>query len=203
MILDRLIERAVVLRRSGAIEDAVVMMRAEAVIERLVRALDRRTAGIRQGIRRERELRELLQRDETGLAAGLGEVREIARGYRWIPEGAWGSYPHEEQTTGTLRKEIGHCLSLIEETAHAALVESGRRVSTAFHPKPLVLTESPCEPAACEHRALHFMRGYLYLVCVDCHARWMAAKPRFDEVDVTRTGRGQGGPSERRVRETE
>ena len=56
------------------------------------------------------------------------------------------------------------------------------------------------EPASCEHAELHFMRGFLYVVCATCHARWVAAQVRSDEVDMTRSGAGAGGPDERRRR---
>jgi len=81
-------------------------------------------------------LRTLIERDRTGLAAGLAEVRKIVGGYGWLArEDEWGSYEYHEQTEQTLRREMADCLDQVEAAALGALQESGRRVTEAFLPK--------------------------------------------------------------------
>lgn len=80
-------------------------------------------------------LKGLLNRDHTGLAAGLNRCRQIGRGYFWIALGEWGSYDYTERTEQTLRMEIGNCLEEIEQTAVTALRESGVRAHAAFRPE--------------------------------------------------------------------
>lgn len=80
-------------------------------------------------------LKKLLDRDQTGLAAALNRCRQVGKGYFWIALGEWGSYDYTEQTQKTLREEIGRCLEEIENTAVAALRESGTRAAAAFQPE--------------------------------------------------------------------
>ena len=77
-------------------------------------------------------LKNLIDRDRTGLADALNAVRRVARGYYWIALGEWGSYELDERTGKTLRKEVGMCLEEIERVAVDALRESGRRAGAAF-----------------------------------------------------------------------
>lgn len=81
-------------------------------------------------------LKQLINRDRTGLAAALSAVRGFAASYGWIARGEWGSYSHVERSTDTLRREVRHLLALIEETAAAALRESGQRADAAFRLRP-------------------------------------------------------------------
>jgi hypothetical protein len=77
-------------------------------------------------------LRDALNRDKTGLAAALVEVRSVAQGYRWIPDGEWGSHSWEEHTTETLRRETGWALGSIEDIARKALEASGTLATNAI-----------------------------------------------------------------------
>jgi len=77
-------------------------------------------------------LRDALNRDRTGLAAALVEVRKVAAGYRWIGEGEWGSYEWQDRTVGTLQKETGNALDKIESIAERALSTSGVLATNAI-----------------------------------------------------------------------
>lgn len=77
-------------------------------------------------------LRDALNRDRTGLAAALAEVRNVAEGYRWIADGEWGSYSWEEHTTETLRRETGWALGSIRDIARKALEASGTLATNAI-----------------------------------------------------------------------
>lgn len=74
-------------------------------------------------------VRNVINTDVSGLAAGLNKVRTIAEGYRWIPDKEWGSYDYTQQTTETLQKEVGWMIDEILTVSDAALKESGNRVS--------------------------------------------------------------------------
>lgn len=82
-------------------------------------------------------LRTLIERDRTGLAAGLAEVRKIVGGYGWLArEDEWGSYEYHERTVKALRQEMADCIDQVEAAAMGALQASGRRVTEAFRPAP-------------------------------------------------------------------
>lgn len=79
-------------------------------------------------------LKRLIEYDRTGMAEALKRVRQIADGWSWLgcPE-SWGSYEYDERTEDTLRGEMRQCLEAITWTAARALLESGARVTMAFH----------------------------------------------------------------------
>jgi hypothetical protein len=79
-------------------------------------------------------VRDLIDRDRTGLAAALNDVRKHLASYSWIPNGEWGSYDWAQRSEETLRKEIGWCHDAIARVAGEALEESGRRAHEAFNP---------------------------------------------------------------------
>lgn len=81
-------------------------------------------------------LKALLNRDQTGLAAGLGAVQKVVGSYAWLPLGEWGSYSYEEHTQETLRKEIGWAFDAISEIATRHLEQSGLRADAAFKGGP-------------------------------------------------------------------
>lgn len=83
-------------------------------------------------------LRTLINRDRTGLAAGLDEVRRIAQGYDWICEGR-GPYRYDDDR---YRMEVGSLISKVVEAAGRALRDSGSRVDEAFHPRAQATTEA-------------------------------------------------------------
>jgi hypothetical protein len=89
-------------------------------------------------------LKSLINRDRTGLAAALVEVKHIARGFNWIAAGEWGSYDYTQQTVATLQGEVGNLIERILQAAERSLNESGDRAHEAFHPKP--------SPAQGEHQ---------------------------------------------------
>src|SRR5262245_60881526 len=83
-----------------------------------------------------KRLRALINRDRTGLAAGLNAVSRVVAGYSWLPAGEWGSYTYEQQTEETLRREIGQAFSAIEGIATRHLHQSGARADAAFNGGP-------------------------------------------------------------------
>lgn len=85
--------------------------------------------------------RALINRDRTGLATALAEVLVILNGFRWLqePEG-WGSYPSEERTLETLRRELSGCFDQLRTVSAQALAESGDRANSSFHDGPHVST---------------------------------------------------------------
>jgi len=73
-----------------------------------------------------KRLQAAVDRDKTGLAAGLNAVRKRLRGSSWLGEsGAWGSYENGDRTEDNLRKEFAACLEEAEQIACAALRASG------------------------------------------------------------------------------
>lgn len=83
-----------------------------------------------------KRLRDLIDRDKTGLANGLAAIQNVLKGFAWLAAGEWGSYSHEEQTQETLRKEIGWAFETIGELAERHLNQSGLRADAAFHGGP-------------------------------------------------------------------
>lgn len=106
--------------------------------ERLRAELDGTATLLRDAEAEVLRLRGLIERDRSGLAAGLAKVRRIVAGWDWLGcPGEWGCYDHTQKTVATLRDEIGRCLAEIETTAIDALRASGSLVSEAFHgPNP-------------------------------------------------------------------
>ena len=82
-------------------------------------------------------LRDIINIDRTGLAAGLNHVRSIVKGYWWIPEGEWGSYDYTERTVETLRREVGFMIEGVITGADRYLKQSGRRADAAIRGEPL------------------------------------------------------------------
>jgi hypothetical protein len=81
-------------------------------------------------------LRDLIDRDRTGLAEGLAAVLRLAASWAWVGRpGEWGCYEQAERNLASLREEISRCLESIEETAYAALRQSGTRAGLAFDPE--------------------------------------------------------------------
>lgn len=78
------------------------------------------------------ELRKALDRDKTGLAAGLAAIREEVKGRRWISDGR-GSYTYDDDG---YRKETGFALDAIEKIAVDALAASGKLAHEALTAKP-------------------------------------------------------------------
>ncbi len=75
-------------------------------------------------------LRTLIDRDRTGLAKALADVRARAQASYWIVEGR-GSYAWNDDR---YRRETGKALEEITGIATKALRESGDRAHSAFHP---------------------------------------------------------------------
>ncbi len=92
-------------------------------------------------------LKKLLDRDHTGLAAGLARVRAVIRGWWWIPGGEWGSYEEHERTEEALRGEVGRCFEEVDRLAELALDESGVRAGAAFVPERDKLAAAEAEVA--------------------------------------------------------
>lgn len=81
-------------------------------------------------------LRSIIERDRTGLAAGLADVRKIVGGYGWLArEDEWMSYEYHERSEKALRQEMADCIDQVEAAALGALQASGKRVTEAFRPE--------------------------------------------------------------------
>jgi len=79
-------------------------------------------------------LKGLIERDRTGLAAGLDAVRKRLASSFWLGnEGEWGSYEWPERTERAWRGEVRQLLEETDSLALAALRASGDRVTEAFH----------------------------------------------------------------------
>ena len=76
-------------------------------------------------------LKGLLNRDRTGLAAGLDAVRKIATSYDWICEGR-GTYAYDDDR---YRMEVGALITQVVAAVTEALRASGAVVDEAFHPR--------------------------------------------------------------------
>jgi len=68
------------------------------------------------------EVLEALHRDQTGLAAAMNRIIQIANGYSWLAEGSRACYEYDDEE---YFKEIGYCLDKIIQEAEQALKDSG------------------------------------------------------------------------------
>jgi hypothetical protein len=73
-------------------------------------------------------IRDVISKDQSGLAEALAKIQTLAKGYDWIPDGEWGSYDYTQHTVETLQKECGYLLTEIEKLAYEGLRDSGNRV---------------------------------------------------------------------------
>jgi hypothetical protein len=78
-----------------------------------------------------KRVRELINRDRTGLAQAVDEIVKEAQGRLWIVEGR-GSY---EWNDDGYRKETGFALRAVIEIGKKALNDSGKLADSAFHPE--------------------------------------------------------------------
>lgn len=85
-------------------------------------AAEKENAGLRAEVER---LKDVLHRDQTGLADGLADIRKAVKGWAWILTGEWGSYDYTQQTAETMRREFSNCLREIEVVAKESLTQSG------------------------------------------------------------------------------
>lgn len=93
-------------------------------------------------------LKALIDRDRTGLARALNVIRDLVKGWRWIPAGEWGSYPHDERTEEVLRAEVGTMAEAIETVATTSLRYSGALAdAAAFQLRPPPVEKDPAERA--------------------------------------------------------
>lgn len=83
-----------------------------------------------------KRVRELINRDRTGLAAGLAAVVDVVKGYWWLADGGWGSHEEKDRTEVTLREEFTNALELVSEICKRHLAQSGNRANAAFHGGP-------------------------------------------------------------------
>lgn len=89
---------------------------------------------IRRALDAEREverLRDLLDRDRTGLAEGLNAVRKIVSGFDWICDGR-GPYEWDDDR---YRLEVGSLISQVLDVSREALARSGDVAALAFCPR--------------------------------------------------------------------
>ncbi len=81
-------------------------------------------------------LRNLLDRDRTGLARALALVRGEVCSHGWLAErGNWGCYEWNERAEIAFRTEVAAAFDVIDRLAEEALRESGKRASQAYHPE--------------------------------------------------------------------
>jgi hypothetical protein len=73
-------------------------------------------------------IRDVISKDQSGLAEALAKIQSLAKGYDWIPAGECGSYDYTQRTVETLQKECGYLLAEIEKIAYEGLRDSGNRV---------------------------------------------------------------------------
>ena len=95
------------------------------------------------GAARIEELKTALDRDRTGLAHALDEVRNIASGFGWIAEGSWSCYSEELQSEQVLRQEVGILIDRVCNLATQALRVSGALATAAILGDPLPIFSSP------------------------------------------------------------
>jgi hypothetical protein len=101
---------------------------------------DKRIAELKAEVTR---VRGLIDRDRTGLAAGLSDVLLAIRAHSWLETDEWGSYAYDERTVETLRKEIRFCFDDVRTVATGALRASGALASSAFHPESSAQPQLP------------------------------------------------------------
>lgn len=77
------------------------------------------------------KVRDVINIDRTGLAAGLNHVQAVARGWSWIAEGTWGPYSYEYQTVETLQREVSYLITSVLSACDRALKQSGKRADAA------------------------------------------------------------------------
>jgi len=185
-------------RCADALADEVsVLIRQKVISERSPAAdalLDYRNDGQMLSERSDRiaslgreieRLKKLLDRDHTGLAAGLNAVRQIGRGYRWLGLGEWGSYDYTERTEETLRNEIRTCLDEIEAKALLALNESGVRAMAAFYPDRDRIASLEADLAAIrsEREEQNVANATLSALLLESTADLAAARERVEEAE--------------------
>lgn len=108
-----------------------IAQQAVSVVEPLI-AVQAENATLRAALdSAQQEVRSVINRDRTGLAATLNHIQAIVRGWQWIAEGTWGSYTYEEQTTQTLQKEVGELIESVLRAASRGLRQSGDRAIAA------------------------------------------------------------------------
>lgn len=76
-------------------------------------------------------LKSALNRDKTGLALALCNIREHVNGCKWIPDGENASYSYDEMSEETIRKECGYIIASVDQIAEKALLESGALATSA------------------------------------------------------------------------
>jgi hypothetical protein len=89
-------------------------------------------------------IKDLIDRDRTGLAAGLNEVKRVAAGWDWLCEGR-GPYEYDDDR---YRMEIGALISKVVDVANAALKASGDRANEAFIPRARLTAQHLTEACA-------------------------------------------------------
>lgn len=105
---------------------AVAEIKAESI------AKDSEIARLREGLQSaELQVRTVINRDQSGLAAGLLHVKAIAQGYMWIPENHWGSYEADAQCEAVLREETGNLIRGVVDGCMRYLRASGKRAEEA------------------------------------------------------------------------
>ena len=104
-------------------------------------------------------LKALIDRDRTGLANALNNVRQVILSYGWIPAGEWGSYEWDERTEEHFREEIGRCFFEAERIAVQALRDSGSLANEAFR-----LEDAKANEVREKDRRVYY-QNIVYAVC--------------------------------------
>lgn len=97
-------------------------------------------------------IRDVISKDQSGLAEALAKIRTLAKGYDWIPAGEWGSYDYTRHTVETLQKECGYLLAEVEKISYDGLRDSGNRVTA--HVRACEEAINPATPAVKDRNSM-------------------------------------------------
>ena len=135
------------------------------IIEELAAALESDRALLQEAQAEVLRVRDLIDRDRTGLAQAIDEMVKEAQGRLWIVEGR-GSYEWDDER---YRKEAGHALKAIVALGKAALLASGKLADAAFHTER---EHSLAEGVAVQAEALLHSLGEYVRQTMDSNPEW-------------------------------
>lgn len=125
---DDLLKRVLEMQRGTACFGSI--SRRE-LIEDLAAALESDRALLQEAQAEVLRVRDLINRDKTGLAQAIDEMVKEAQGRLWIVESR-GSYEWDDER---YRKEAGLALRAVVMLGKKALTNSGALADSAFHPE--------------------------------------------------------------------
>lgn len=130
---DDLLKRALEMQRGTACFGSISRRNnaRRELIEDLAAALESDRALLQEAQAEVLRVRDLINRDKTGLAQAIDEMVKEAQGRLWIVEGR-GSYEWDDER---YRKEAGLALRAVVMLGKKALTNSGALADSAFHPE--------------------------------------------------------------------